>query len=132
MKSALTSCEKVVSITQLLWSISIAVTCMTVPDCRIPYSGKLLREKTLANFKVLWLFMKDFSIKFGGVVSFGSTSEQSTSLLCENRIFHQFAKVFFLESSPLYGRHIGATSFIARCLYLRPSPVFAWHEESQG
>ena len=80
MKSALTSCEKVVSITQLLWSISIAVTCMAVPDCRIRYSEKLSREKTLANFKVLWLFVKVFSTKFGGVVSFGSTSEQKFSL----------------------------------------------------
>ena len=25
--------------------------------CQIPYSGKLSRENTLANFKVLWLFM---------------------------------------------------------------------------
>ena len=80
MKSALISCEKMVSITQLLWSISIAVTCMAVPDCRIPYSEKVSREKTLANFKVLWLFVKVFSTKFGGVVSFGSTSEQKFSL----------------------------------------------------
>ena len=33
----------------------------------IPYSGKLLREKTFTNFAVLWLF----SAKFGGVPSFG-------------------------------------------------------------
>ena len=32
------------------------------------YSGKLLREKT---FAVLWLFVKVFSVRFGGVVSFG-------------------------------------------------------------
>ena len=31
------------------------------------YSGKLLREKTFANFAVLWLFAKVFSAKIGGV-----------------------------------------------------------------
>ena len=30
----------------------------------IPYSGKLSREKTFANFTVLWLFVKVFSVKF--------------------------------------------------------------------
>ena len=38
----------------------------------IPYSGKLSREKTFANFAVLWLFMKVFSTKFWGVLSFGA------------------------------------------------------------
>ena len=32
---------------------------------RVPYSGKLLREKTFANFAVLWLYAKVFSAKFG-------------------------------------------------------------------
>ena len=40
-----------------------------------PHSGKLLREKTFANFEVLQLFAKVFTVKFGGVASFGSTSE---------------------------------------------------------
>ena len=48
-------------------------------------AGKLLREKTFANFKVLWLFAKVFSVRFGGVVSFGGTiggaSEQSAKIL---------------------------------------------------
>ena len=35
---------------------------------RVPYSGKLLSEKT-SNFTALWLFMKVFSVKFGGVAS---------------------------------------------------------------
>ena len=39
---------------------------------QLPYSGKLLREKTFAIFAVLWLFVKVFSTKFGGVVSFGT------------------------------------------------------------
>ena len=44
------------------------------------YSGKFSREKTFVNFTVLWLFVKVLSAKFGGVVSFGSTSEQSVKL----------------------------------------------------
>ena len=44
------------------------------------YSGKLWREKTFVNFTVLWLFVKVLSAKFGGVVSFGSTSKQSVKL----------------------------------------------------
>ena len=38
----------------------------------VQYSGKLSREKTLANFAVLWLFAKVFSTKFGDVASFGA------------------------------------------------------------
>ena len=39
-----------------------------------PYrsSGKLSREKTFANFVLLWLFMKVFFTKFRGVASFGT------------------------------------------------------------
>ena len=41
----------------------------------ILYSGKLSREKTFANFEVLWLFAKVFTFsKFEGVASFGGTS----------------------------------------------------------
>ena len=38
---------------------------------QISYSRKLWREKTFTNFMVLWLFVKVFSMKFEGVVSFG-------------------------------------------------------------
>ena len=31
----------------------------------VPYSGKLLREKTFVNFTVLWLYTKVFSARFG-------------------------------------------------------------------
>ena len=31
-----------------------------------------MREKTFANFVVLWLFTKVFSMKFAGVASFGA------------------------------------------------------------
>ena len=58
------------------------------------------------NFNVLWLLMKNFSTKFGGVASFGSTSEQHTKVSQRKFIFKQFAKVFSLESFPLYGRKI--------------------------
>ena len=36
----------------------------------IPYSGNLSREKTFANFAVLWLLV--FSVKFGGMASVGA------------------------------------------------------------
>ena len=32
---------------------------------KIPYDGKLLRKETFANYVVLWLFVKVFSVKFG-------------------------------------------------------------------
>ena len=65
----------------------------------ILYSGKLLREIIFANFTVLWLFAKVFSTKFGGMASFVVWHKQATceSFLCENRTFHQFAKVFFAK-----------------------------------
>ena len=45
------------------------------------YSGKLSREKTFEtfeNFKVLWLFAKVFSAKFGSVVSRASNLQKSS------------------------------------------------------
>ena len=33
------------------------------------YSGKLSREKTFANFAILCLFAKVFSVKYGGMAS---------------------------------------------------------------
>ena len=65
----------------------------------LPYSGKLSRGKTCKNFVVLWLFAKVFSVKFGGVVSLVQQKRAiRKSFLCESHIFHQFAKVFSLES----------------------------------
>ena len=70
----------------------------------IPYSGKLLREKTFVNFVPLWLFAKVFSAKFGGMASLARHKRVIRgTFLRGNRIFHQFAKVFSLESFPLYG-----------------------------
>ena len=59
----------------------------------IPYSGKLSREKTFANFEVMWLITSCcfFFSKFGGVASFGVTSEQSAEVFSTK--IHQFAKV---------------------------------------
>ena len=57
------------------------------------YSGKLLSEKTIANFEVLWLFVQVLYTKFGGVASFGGSSKQKFSP--QKSFFHQFTKVFF-------------------------------------
>ena len=55
------------------------------------------------NFVVLWVSMKVFFTKFGGVAFFGGISEQSVKV--SKKIFsHQFAKVFWCESFPLYGK----------------------------
>ena len=45
----------------------------------IRYSGKLSREKTFANFMVLWVSVKVFSAKFG--VVWHSKNEQSTKIV---------------------------------------------------
>ena len=70
---------------------------------QIPYSGKLLREKTFANFAVLWLFAK--FMKYRGVVPLARQKWAiHESFLCENCIFHQFAKVLSFKSFPLCGK----------------------------
>ena len=48
------------------------------------------------NFAVLWQFLKVFSVKFGGVASFGA-AEMSNPRKFAPRNF------FALESFPLYG-----------------------------
>ena len=58
----------------------------------IPYSGKLLREKTFTNFAVLWLFVKVFSVEFGGVVSFGTAKGSNPQKFSPQKI------VFFTNS----------------------------------
>ena len=61
-------------------------------------------EENFRKFCGLWLFAKVFSAKFGGVVSFSAAQARAIreSFLRENRIFHQSAKLFSLESFPLY------------------------------
>ena len=74
----------------------------------LPYTGKLSRERTFMNFVVLWLFLKVFSAKFGSVISLMQHKRAiCESFLRENRIFHQFAQVFSLESFLLYGILVG-------------------------
>ena len=71
---------------------------------RVPYSGKLSREKTFMNFMVLWLCMKVFSAKFVAMVFFiMAKASNLRTLSLRKSYFHQFAKVLFLESFPLYG-----------------------------
>ena len=66
----------------------------------VTYSGKLLREKTFANFVVLWLFEKVFSTKFGGMAFFGVAQVSNPrQFSLQNCIFHQFAKVSLLKIS---------------------------------
>ena len=69
----------------------------------VPYSGKLSRERTFMNFAVVWLFVKAFSAKFGNEMFFGTaklSNPQKFSL--RKFVFHQFVKVFSLESFLLY------------------------------
>ena len=57
------------------------------PD--ILYSGKLSREKTFANFVVLWQIAKVFFRKIWDVASFGVAKQAiRESFLHENCIFH--------------------------------------------
>ena len=47
---------------------------------KLPYSGKLSREKTFMNFTVLWLCMKVFSAKFVAMVFFTASNLRTLSL----------------------------------------------------
>ena len=67
----------------------------------IPYSRKLSREKTFTNFAFIffWLSKKVFSTNFGAWCPLTWRRWAiHASFLYKNRIFHQFAKVFSLES----------------------------------
>ena len=64
----------------------------------LPYSRKLSREKTFANFTILWLFVKVFSAKFGGVVVFGK-SEQSAKVFSAKIVFSPICGSFLPQSS---------------------------------
>ena len=70
---------------QLVCSVLLCLilVCIVWPYM-VPYSEKLLRDKTFVNFEVLWLFTKVFSAKFGGVASFGGSSEQSAKVFSTN------------------------------------------------
>ena len=53
----------------------------------LQYSGKLSREKTFANFTILWLFAKVFSTKFGPWRSLTQQSEQSAKVFSAKIVF---------------------------------------------
>ena len=76
------------------------------------YSGELSREKTFANFAVFWLCGNVFSAKFGAWHSLARHKQAIREhLLRKNCIFHKSAKVFSLESFPLYGiSHLVSTN----------------------
>ena len=81
----------------IMWTIHVYLVL-------VPYSSKLSREKTFVNFAVLWLYVKVFSTKFGAWCPLGLQKRAiCESFLRKNHIFHQFVKVFSLESFPLYG-----------------------------
>ena len=73
-------------------------------ECVVPYSGKLSREKTFMDFAFLWLFAKVFSVKFGGVASFGTAQASDQRRFSLRKLyFSPIHKVFSLESFLLYG-----------------------------
>ena len=58
------------------------------------------RENFLANFKVLWLFANVFFMKFWGVASFGSTSEQSAEVFPMKIFFPPICESFLPRKFP--------------------------------
>jgi len=59
---------------RLMHALLFKLAVLLWKDYRIAgnFQGSLSREKTFANFTVLWLFSKIFSAKFGSVASFGA------------------------------------------------------------
>ena len=62
----------------------------------LPYSGKLTREETFANFTVLWLFAKVFSVKFGSVVSFGAAKASYLRKFSQQKLYFSLIRESFL------------------------------------
>ena len=80
---------------------------------QLPYSGKLLREKTFTNFADLWLSAKVFYAKFGGVASFGVayasypqkfSPSKVSPLCCKSKKFLCKAWKVFLPTIVLSGQ----------------------------
>ena len=55
---------------------------------------KTLRDKTYATCKILWLFIKVFSTKFGGMASFGGISEHFTKVFSVKILFFTNSQKF--------------------------------------
>ena len=51
--------------------ITTHIKAMSKPP--LSYNGKILGEKTFANFEVLWLFEKVFSANFGACIHCGTS-----------------------------------------------------------
>ena len=62
----------------------------------LPYSGKLSREKTFANFVVLWLFATVFSVKFGSVASFGAAKASNLRKFSQQKLYFSLIRESFL------------------------------------
>ena len=81
-------------------------------------SRKLSREKTLANFVVLRIFVKVFSVKFRGIVAIGSACEQSVKVFFVKIVFStnlqkfSSSKVFLL-----YGINTTTCTDLGGCCY---------------
>ena len=68
----------------------------------VPYSRKLLREK-FSRISRFCGYTREFSPRNLGVVSFGAAKASNLQKFSPQKsYFHQFAKVFSLESFPLY------------------------------
>ena len=92
----------------LVWVLYDTLHCCTTCSDVVLYGGKVSRKKTFANLMVLWLFVKVFSAKFGGVASL----VQQKRAICESFL----GKIVFFTNS----RKFSATSiwysrkFVAR------------------
>ena len=60
----------------------------------VPYSGKLSREKTFANFAVLWQYAKVFSAKFGAWRPWRCKSEQIPKVFSAKIVFSPIRESF--------------------------------------
>ena len=94
----------------------------------------------MREFRSYVAIHESFSVKFGAWHSLAWHKRAiRKSFLRENRIFHQSAKVFSLESFPLYGIghriHIGAERLITGLLLrvkLSTLPSFAWLNKARS
>ena len=88
--------------------VSITTTASGLFSRKVPYNGKLLREKTFANFAVLWLFIKFSPWNLGGVGSFSTAqasnlwkfSPQKSYFLpiCESFLPRKFPAIWYPET----------------------------------
>ena len=90
-----------------------------IPRLYLHCRGKLLREKTFANFTVLWLFAKLFSVKHSNC-----KSEQSAKVSPRKLYFHQFANFSLLKVSCYTVPGLFSFSMLTLRLYLCFTQLF--------